>query len=275
MTYRDICTALKNAGIDEYRYEAGLLISHFCDISPERLPFFYDSELASEQLNAALERRLLHYPLQYIIGTWSFCEEKYRIGEGCLIPRPETELLVLKAAELIPKNSVFLDMGTGSGCIAISLLCRRPDLSCVAVDISTAALEYAKDNARINGVGERIEFLLADMLSPSTKEKLNKGKYAALLSNPPYIPSKAVDKLAPELAFEPRNALDGGMDGLDYYRMLLTYSDCLSDDGFMLFETGYDQREALESLAAENGLDFFGEKDISGNFRNALIRRKL
>ncbi len=275
MTYTEIQAALRAAGIDEYRHEAAILLSRFCGVSREQLPFCRDRDFDSPELISAVLERQKRRPLQYILGEWQFCTETYRVGEGCLIPRPETEALVLRAAELLPKNAVFADLCTGSGCIAISLLVRRPDLSAVALDLSSDALSYARENARRNGVADRVELVAADLLDVSTPTLLGVSRFAAILSNPPYIPSDEVEKLAPELFFEPREALDGGGDGLVFYRALLkNYATCLTPGGFMLFEAGYDQENGLASLAAENGYDFLPERDLSGHFRTAKFTKK-
>ncbi len=270
MTYTEILSALRAAGIDEYRHEAALLLSHFCGIPRERIPLIGDRGFDSPALLSAIDERCRRRPLQYILGEWQFCNETYRVGDGCLIPRPETELLVLRAAELLPQNAIFADLCTGSGCIAISLLVRRPDCRAVALELSNDALAYARKNAERNGVSDRIEFIAADLLDASTPTILGRSRFAAIISNPPYIPSREVDKLDPELFFEPREALDGGDDGLVFYRALLeNYATCLKSDGFMLFEAGYDQEKSLRDLAEQNGFNFLPEQDLSGHFRIA------
>ena len=270
MTYNEICAALRAAGIEEYRHEAALLLSHFCGISRDKLPFCRNESFDSPELERALEERRQRRPLQYILGEWQFCSERYIVGEGCLIPRPETETLVLLAAELLPKNSVFADLCTGSGCIAVSLLVRRPDCRAVALDLSADALRFARQNAELNGVSDRIEFINADLLDPSTPTLLGRSRFSAIISNPPYIPSRTVDELDPELFFEPRTALDGGEDGLTFYRALTNdYHSCLTRDGFMLFEAGYDQEKSLSELAEKKGFSFEALYDLSGHFRTA------
>lgn len=275
MTYRELVSLMKENGIEDADYEASILVSHFFGISRASLPFLKDKDLCGESFAEAVRKRTTeHYPLQYLIGEWDFCNEKYYVGEGCLIPRPETEFMVLKAAELLPKNSTFLELGTGSGCITVSLLRRRTDLTAIALDISNDALEYARKNAERNGTLDRVTFIHGDMLSPSTPETVldNNGKrFGAVLSNPPYIPTEQIKGLAPELFFEPDTALDGGADGLDFYRALMNYANCVENGGFMLFEAGYDQESGLRKLCFDNGLPFTPIYDISGNFRNVLI----
>ncbi len=269
MRYNEICAALRAAGIDEYRHEAALLLSHFCGISRDRLPLCRDGSFDSPELERAVEQRCQRRPLQYILGEWQFCTERYIVGEGCLIPRPETEALVLHAADELTENALFADLCTGSGCVAVSLLVRRPDCRAIALDLSTDALRFARENAELNGVSDRIEFINADLLDPSTPERLGKSRFSAIISNPPYIPSRTVDALDPELFFEPRMALDGGEDGLVFYRALMNFKGCLTNGGFMLFEAGYDQEKSLAELAEKENFSFEALYDLSGHFRTA------
>ena len=275
MTYTEICQKLKGFGIDEYRREAALLLSHFFGVSPAELPFCRDKEFYSAELVAALKCREKRYPLQYILGEWQFCTETYCVGPGCLIPRPETEQLVLDAAEALPQNGVFLDLCTGSGCIAISVLRRRPDCRAIAVDISEEALVYARKNAVRLGVSNKVEFKICDVLDKNAIEKLVGGrKFAAVLSNPPYIKEDEIDGLAPELAFEPRCALDGGFDGLDFYRAIVeNFKNYVSDGGFMLFEIGAGQSDDLKTIASDHGFGARVGYDLSGHDRRVLIEK--
>ena len=273
MTYTDICMKLKSFGIEEYRREAALILSHFFGVSPAELPFCRDRDFFSAGLVAALKCREKRYPLQYVLGEWQFCTETYSVGPGCLIPRPETEQLVLDAVDALPENAVFLDLCTGSGCIALSVLKRRPDCRAVAVDISEEALFYAKKNAKALGLEERIEFKTCDVLSESAPEIICGGeKVSAILSNPPYIPDSDIDALEPELAFEPRIALDGGDDGLDFYRTIVkSFKNSLADGGFILFEIGSGQSGDLKRIASENGFEASVGYDLSGHDRRVCL----
>lgn len=276
MTYNFICDVLRDAGIEDYRVDAAMLIERFCGVSRERLIFSKDVDFSSSELERAVELRKKRFPLQYILGEWTFCGDAYAVGEGCLIPRQETELLVLAAERILPENAKFVDLGTGSGCITISLLKRRADLNAVAVDISPDALKYARLNAERNGVSGRARFITADMLDERAPDAvIPDGKVFAVLSNPPYIRSDEVKALAPELSFEPTLALDGGDDGLDFYRAVIkNFSGKLDDGGVFIFEIGYDEGRALEALADERGFDCETEKDLSNLDRIAVLRRK-
>lgn len=220
-----------------------------------------------EKKKNALDRLLGGEPIAYVVGYQYFYDLCFKVSKDTLIPRPDTERLVERAIELIPKGCRFADLGTGSGCIPITVLSKRHDLSADAIDISAGALETAKENASLCGVADRISFISADMLKG---DKL-RGKYAAIISNPPYIKTKAL-KEYPSLSFEPITALDGGEDGMLFYRAILkNYKDDLEKGGFFLFEIGYDQREDITALSEKEGFSCSVTKDYSGNDRVALL----
>ncbi len=273
MTYLDICNRLKAVGIEEYRREAGLLISHFCSVPREMLPFCRDRDFNETGLIAAVKCRERRYPLQYIFGEWQFCTESYFVGPGCLIPRPETEQMVLDAVRMLPEGAAFLDLCTGSGCITVSILVRRPDLRAVAVDISPEALRYAVKNAERYGVSDRVEFAVADVLDKDAVTKICGGrKFDAVLSNPPYIPKSDISGLAPELSFEPELALDGGDDGLVFYRAITeNFGRVLVDGGFILYETGRGQTKDVARIGEENRFEPRIGFDLAGHDRNVTL----
>ena len=274
MTYKEICNALSAAGIDSFAREAAMLLNFYCSVPESEIIFRKNENFESPELLAAVQKRCLHYPLQYIFGEWSFCGEVYEVNENCLIPREDTERLVEKAAELLPRGARFVDLCTGSGCIAISLLARRRDLRGVCVDIFPETLALAKKNAERNGVSERLSFVLGDVLDGEFMSEL--GVFDAIISNPPYIPTDVVDNsLALELSHEPRAALDGGRDGLVFYRKLISeYGKYTADGGKMLFEIGFDQGESIRALADENGYSCEIFADYGGNDRVAVLKRK-
>ncbi len=270
MTYNEICLALANAGIENDRGEAGVLICHFCELTQAQLFARRDEDFDSTELLSAVQKRCEHYPLQYILGYWDFCHETYRVTEHTLIPRPDTEKLVELAIRMLPKGGRFADLCTGSGCVAISTLAARPDCTAVAVDLFEPTLAVARENAERNGVGDRIGFVCADVMNPSFMEPL--GPFDCILSNPPYIESETVGTLEKELSFEPRAALDGGLDGLDFYRVILgRYGQYLRPGGKMLLEIGYDQAKAIGALCADRGFGCEVYKDYGGNDRVAVL----
>lgn len=212
----------------------------------------------------ALYRLECGEPFAYIIGEWYFYNETYKVSPDCLIPRPETEHLVEWLIKNLQVNARFADLCTGSGCIAISTLVHRKDLTAVAVDISDKALKIAKENASSNGVSDRISFVSADVLSG---DALADGSFDVIVSNPPYIKSDVIDTLSPQVKCEPRLALDGGDDGLDFYRVLFDrYKKNVKSGGSIICEIGYDQGDALKRL-----FDCQIMKDYSGNDRIALL----
>lgn len=257
MTLEHILQKLEAAGIENARFEATQLIN----------------ALRGDALARAVERRCTGYPLQYLIGEWDFFRQTYEVGEDCLIPRADTELLVEKAIALLPPNAHFLDLCTGSGCIAISTLCERPDVCGVAVDLFPRTLALAGRNAERNGVTDRLALRLANVLISPAAE-LADACFDAIFSNPPYIRNDVVPTLQAEVQFEPKAALLGGEDGLDFYRAILSHwGALLKPDGFFLFEIGYDQAQDLEALAAEHCFSCTVFRDLGGNDRVVLLRR--
>lgn len=231
------------------RFEIDLLREHF----PEQAEFLSAKARVEEG-----------EPLAYVLGEWYFYGETYRLNRDCLIPRPDTEHLVEWLITHMPKGGCFADLCTGSGCIAISALVHRPDLRAAAVDISPGALEMARYNAKANGVLDRITFALADV---KRGEGLT-GVFDVIVSNPPYIHTAVIETLSEQVKREPRRALDGGEDGMDFYRAILEqYPKHLKDGGSMVFEIGYDQAQAMRDL---HECEIF--KDYGGNDRVAVLR---
>ena len=208
----------------------------------------------------------------YIIGEWYFWRHTFKVSRDCLSPRPDTECIVEKAIAEIPKNSVFADLCTGSGCIALSILSERSDLKALAIDVSDGALQMAKTNAENLGLSDRIKFIKADLL---TEDPLENTLFGAIVSNPPYITSSVVDS-TPDLSAEPRIALDGGEDGLVFYRHFVkNFSKNLEKDGKFIFEIGFDQREAITEIAEKNGLYCKVTRDYGSNDRVAVIKKNI
>ena len=266
MRFAQICVKLKAAGIEHYAREAAILVEEFCgEISGEK---DYDSR----ELEEAVFKRCSGYPLQYIIGKWWFCRCEFEVDENCLVPRPDTECVVEEAVRLLPQNARFADLCTGSGCIAISLVDLRDDLFGVAVDLYPKTLEIARKNAEKNSVGNNISFVLGDVLEGCV---LGDEKFDAIISNPPYIRSAVVDSLEGEVRYEPRAALDGGEDGMIFYRAIVEkYAKNLTDCGCFIFEIGYDQREDIEKVAREHSFLCTVKKDLGGNDRVAILVRQ-
>lgn len=274
MTYREIASRLSAANIENAAGEAWLLIAHFAHMDENLVRTTPDIPIPDPDgaLSLAIRRRENREPLQYILGCWSFWRQEYEVSPDCLVPRPDTECLLEQALKLLPPKGRFLDLCTGSGCIAISLACERPDATGVAVELYERTLALAKRNAVKNGVGEdRLCFVQSDVLCPDFLPAL--GKFDLIISNPPYIPTRHLDTLPAETQQEPRVALDGGEDGLLFYRRLLApdYQSALKENGCFLFEIGYDQADALHSLAKSICAECTILKDYGGNDRVAVV----
>ena len=250
-SYESLARALSAAGIEEAREEAALLLEHFAGATRVALVTERSRLYEDEALEAAVEKRMDRYPLQYILGQWDFFGLPFFVSEACLIPRPDTECLVEEAIRCLPRGAKFADLCTGSGCIAVAILHARPDLTAVALELYPETLDMAVKNAAYNGVADRFVPIRADLLDGGTEALSSFAPFDAILSNPPYIPAKVVLTLSPEVRREPVAALDGGEDGLLFYRAILKdYGKLLKPDGQMLLEIGYDQGEALRALSA-------------------------
>ncbi len=266
MNFQSICEVLKAAGIEDYKFEARVLLEDFCGSASEF------SEYESKELEAAIKKRCQHYPLQYIIGKWDFYGYEFKVNENCLIPRADTETVIEVAKKLLPKGETvrIADLCAGSGCIGITLLRELENSVCDAVELYMQTLDIAKENARLNGVSGRYNPILADVLAGDCLD----GEYSAIISNPPYIRRDVLDSLSDEVKKEPIAALDGGEDGLIFYRAILDlYAGNLDKNGKFIFEIGYDQGRSLESLAAERSMDCKIVRDLGGRDRVAVISR--
>lgn len=274
-----LCCAdeLKLCGIERPSYEADIIISKVTGI--ER-PLFIaksccdvaDSKCA--EIFAMVRRRKERVPLSYIIGEAEFYGYIIKVGDGCLIPRPETELLVEEMLRLCTKEALFADWCTGSGCIAIALLLQNRAYRGVAVDSSCDALRWAFRNRAAHSLEDRLELICS--ADPSTSG-IKRESLDFITANPPYIPSASLGSLMRDVAdYEPREALDGGFDGLDVYRSLFaSLPDMLKTGGFMGVEIGGEEQcRALMRIAPDS---FRLERKITdyGGITRHLIWRKI
>jgi release factor glutamine methyltransferase len=245
---------LAAAGLADARLEAELLLAHLLGVTRQALYHDPQRRIASEAarvFGVAVARRARREPLQYITGVQEFWGLAFAVSPAVLIPRPETEHLVEVALERLPEDGArVLDLGTGSGCIAVALAAARPAIAITATDQSRAAIAIARGNARHHGLAKRIAFKAGDLFAPVAGERFD-----LIVSNPPYIPEAAIDRLQPEVArFEPRTALAGGADGLEFYRRLLAEAQThLAPGGAVMIELGYGQGAAVTGLAEECG----------------------
>jgi len=201
-------------------------------------------------------RRAAREPLQYILGSQEFCGLEFLVDRSVLIPRPETELLVEQVVQHNFRTwpPIIADIGTGSGCIAVAVARALPTAVLYATDRSPAALRVAEHNAARHGVKDRVQFLVGNLLEPLRAQGLE-GKVAAVVSNPPYIPDGGLLELQPEVRmFEPRLALAGGMDGLEFHHQLLgSAMEFLAPGGLLVLEVGQGQAGPLSEIAVAHG----------------------
>lgn len=275
MNYFELLRRLASISPDEYESEARFLLEELMpDTKISYILSNREMELECPSLEDAVAKREARIPLQYVLGKWDFYRQTYKVSPDCLVPRSDTEILVERAIELLPNGASFVDLCTGSGCIGISTLCERPDTCAILVDKFENTLALAQENAELNCVSSRARCMLFDVLCES--EKLCGASFDAILSNPPYIRPEVIETLSPEVKHEPYAALYGGEDGLIFYRAIVeNYSKYLKNDGFFLFEIGYDQADALRSIAHEHGFECEIIKDYGGNDRVAHLTRKI
>ena len=247
---REATQALQAAGVPEARREAGSLLSFVTARDRTFLISHAEDLLADADLDRFREvvaRRAEGEPLQYITGVQDFFGREFRVTPDVLIPRPETELLIEAALEIVAgvSSPLICDVGTGSGCIAVTLLCERSDARAVAVDVSEAALAVAADNARRHGVNERIELKISDCF-----DAVDETSFDLVVSNPPYVSSDALAGLQREVRdHEPLVALSPGADGLVVIRRLLRDAPAfLKPHGHLIMEIGFDQGEKIQGL---------------------------
>lgn len=247
---REASQILQTTGVPEARREAGSLLSFIIGKDRTFLISHAEDQIDEHSLNRfreAVERRAAGEPLQYITGVQDFFGREFRVTPDVLIPRPETELLVEAALEVVGDAPLICDVGTGSGCIAVTLLCEIVGARAVAVDKSPAALEVAKLNAGDLSVADRAVFVISDCFESLD---LNEYQFDLIASNPPYVSAEVVAGLQREVRdHEPLMALSPGSDGLSMIRRLLHEAPAfLKQNGHLIMEIGFDQGEKVHSL---------------------------
>jgi release factor glutamine methyltransferase len=241
---------LENARVPEARREAASLLSFVIGKDRTFLIAHSEDEVNNvDQFRELLERRAAGEPAQYITGTQDFFGREFRVTPDVLIPRPETELLVEAALEVTKTATLICDVGTGSGCIAVTLLCELDHARAVALDKSPAALEVAKFNAQQLGVADRATFLVSDCF-----DSLDQREFDLIVSNPPYVSATVLGGLQREVRdHEPLIALSPGPDGLSIIRRLIQESpQFLKQNGHLIMEIGFDQGESVQNLVDTN-----------------------
>jgi release factor glutamine methyltransferase len=269
---------LRRAGVPEARRDAGSLMAHSLGQDRTFIISHSDEEVNDDVLHRfrhLLQRRSAGEPLQYITGHQEFFCLNFDVSPDVLIPRPETELLVETALNLIPPKTdsiTMVDVGTGSGCITISLLHQRPGWRSVAIDLSPKAIAVAKHNARKHGVENRIDFVVADSLDGLIQQPI----FDLIVSNPPYVAEDAMTGLQREVRdYEPRLALTPGGDGLRVIRKLVNQSGLmLKTGGYLVIEIGFDQRERVEELVDSSIWELIEiYQDLQGIPRTVTLRK--
>jgi len=263
---------LKERGIPSPRLEAELLLGHALQMKRLDLYMNFDRPLSDSELadlREPVRRRGTMEPMAYIVGEREFYSLSFAVGPGVLIPRPDTEALVEAALSFCEPAAegepVFVaDIGTGSGCVGLTIAHEQPAVRLFATDVSREALDYARRNAESLKVKDRAALLLGDLLEPIPENR----PIDVVVSNPPYIPSADVDALMPDVRdFEPRGALDGGADGLDIYRALIPIAAARARRAVVV-EIGHDQGEAVAALFREAGLaNVQVKQDLAGHDR--------
>lgn len=277
--YRALCDRLEAGGAASPAFDAACLLERFTGLRRGELPLRGDRTVppgAEAEALRAGELRAAGEPLQYLLGEWDFLSLTLEVGEGVLIPRPDTELLCETAAERLKGREPaeggrplrVLDLCAGSGCVALGTACLVPGIAATAAEYSEEALAYLRRNcARYPDLP--VEPVRADVLRDAGRFP---GGWAAILSNPPYIPSADLPGLMREVQREPRLALDGGEDGLLFYRAIARDWACkLEPGGFCAVEVGAGQAEAVASLFREAGLEAVEtRRDLAGVERVVL-----
>jgi len=272
---------LAEKNIDDARLNIELLLSHILHLQRIQLYTKFDQPLSEQELalfKSLLKRRLVNEPLQYILGETEFMGLKFSVDRSVLIPRPETELLVDQALTLIKqrffdsKELSILDLGTGSGCIAVSLAVKLPHTFVTGIDISEEALVVAARNAERNNVSDRTKFLKADMMG--LKAETFPQRFQCIISNPPYISIAELTQVAPEVKeYEPVTALTDNANGLKFYPEIAHFAQAaLTDDGIVGMEHAYNQSESV--LEIFKSADFSDEvivKDYRGINRHLFF----
>jgi release factor glutamine methyltransferase len=256
---------LEKFSIEDATGNAELIISHCLGI--DRVSLYRDDPIITEDLiskiDEFLKRRAKKEPLQYILGYTEFYGLKIKVGPGVLIPRPETELLVEEAIKIISNfkfqisNFKILDLCTGSGCLALALAREFPEARVYGTDTSEVAIRYAKENAEFNRI-DNVIFLKGNLFEPIEKNfkfQISNLKFDLIVSNPPYIRKDDIKNLQLEIKnWEPIGALDGGIDGLDYYRAIIPEArNYLNKCGCLIFELGISQADAVKKIAQDAG----------------------
>lgn len=261
---------LKNEDVDGPKNKARAILQYTLKKSKEYTIIYDTKEVTQKQRDEFvknIKRLISGEPLQYITGVQEFMKINFIVTKDVLIPQPDTEILVEEAIKIANRldNPLILDLCTGSGAIAVSLAKNVPNAKIVATDISKKALEIARQNAKLNGVLNNIDFIESNLF-----DKIKNIKFDIIVSNPPYIPTDEIRKLPKDVRQEPTIALDGGKDGLDFYRKIFVNgNEYLNRQGYLCVEIGYNQKEAVRKIIEkkERYVQTYCIKDLCQNDR--------
>lgn len=276
--YKATTEKLVANGIDDAALEARLIIENVLGISYSEFLLKGNDDIAdavSHEVGAKADRRIAGEPVQYILGEWDFMGFTFKVGQGVLIPRPETEILCEYVLEKIRdiSNPTVYDLCSGSGCIGISIKKHRPDAKVILIEKSDEALKYLRENSKALCADAEPVIIQGDILKIENFSHLPEAD--VIVSNPPYIRSNEIPTLQSEVQREPTMALDGGEDGLIFYRVLINdWSKKLKADGFMAFECGEDQSEDIMDLFEKISFDSEAIIDYNNIQRIVTGRRK-
>lgn len=269
---------LSKADIEDYSFEAGCLVEDILGYNRVALISRGNDEVEPEKLERLFEltkRRSTHEPLQYIIGKWSFCGFDFKVGEGVLIPRDDTEVVFELCREYLSNSNnnskKTLDLCAGSGAISVALQ-KIANAEVTAVELSEVAYNYLCENIRLNN--SSVTPFMGDIFKCHTEFKDN--SFDLIVSNPPYIKTEDISGLQEEVQYEPKMALDGGSDGYDFYKAIIeNWSSKLCRGGALAFELGENQAEFVGRLLLENGFSDIKTSLDFGNIQRAIIGIKL
>lgn len=261
---------LKNENIEAPKNKARMLLEATLKKSKEYLIIYDNKEITSQERELYIKnvkRHILGEPIQYITGKQEFMKLNFLVTKDVLIPRQDTEILVEEVINIAKKieNPIILDLCTGSGAIAVSLAKYVNNVKIFATDISPKALEIAKKNAEFNGVKNNIDFIESDLFN-----KIKNLKFDIIVSNPPYIETDEIKKLTKDVQNEPIQALDGGKDGLTFYRKIAEDApEFLNIHGFLCFEIGYNQKQKVKQILEKQKryINIYCKKDLCENDR--------
>lgn len=275
---KDLAEKLRICSFEEAEFEADCIIADLLCVKNSALRIMGDDQISDDiaaKADCFVARRLKGEPLQYILGKWEFYGFEFFVGDGVLIPRPETELLVDIALEFLKgkQSPSCFDLCSGSGCIGISVARVLPDADVTVLEKSEKALEYLLKNKSFNNT-ENVTVVNDDLFEGASV--FGNKKCDILLSNPPYIRSNEISALQREVLSEPQMALDGGDDGLDFYRVIAEkWFECVKPDGMVAVEIGEDQGRDVSSIFARYFKNINIIKDYSGNDRVVTANEKI